>query len=687
MVSTVQTAASIKGQSRSSNTSRKSKFRPEIQGLRSLAVLMVVSYHVWFGRVSGGVDVFLLVSAFLMTLQFTSRYEQGRPMDLLRHWLHLFRRLIPATVVVLLGTLAAIFVVLPKTRWAALVDQVWASLFYVQNWLLQREAVNYYAADHSQASPLQHFWSLSIQGQVFILWPVIFALVALACKKYRLRYRIALLYVFGLVFAVSLTYSVIATATDQTTAYFDTFARLWEFAVGTLVALILPALRFSKPVRVMMGWVGILAMLSCGIVLQVQTAFPGFVALWPTLAAACVIVAGQTGSRFGVDRILSSKPLVRLGDNSYALYLWHWPLLVISLIWTGKDQAGWLSGTVIIAAALVLAFLTTKFVEKPLREWKWPEVNRRRAAIATVACLAVAVVPLLAFNVQQYVSAKIAMDQAEKDNPGAAALVPGYVNEVSPKAALLPTPEKLPQDWASLSGQCTGDLKPASKVLQPGCGQNNQAAGSARTILALGDSHAQQWLAALAPLAEQEQWRLYHLLLGGCPFTVDTSGLNSECKEFDDAVRQQIDEHPPSAVFLVGTAAVPSSPDEKLTVGFEDTVKMLTDKGISVIAVRDNPRFDFNMADCVAVKGQHSPDCNPGEAQLLAPQNPLASLQGKYVGLSVLDMTDLICNGSECPGVVGNTFVYLDNNHLSKTYVASMVPMFRDRWLAATGWS
>jgi hypothetical protein len=294
---------------------------------------------------------------------------------------------------------------------------------------------------------------------------------------------------------------------------------------------------------------------------------------------------------------------------------------------------------------------------------------------------------LLGFTVQQNVAAKIAMDQAQKDNPGAAALVPGYVNEVGANAVLLPTAEKLAQDWANLPSKCAGDLVPASKLLQGVCGQNDQSADSDRTILVVGDSHAEQWLAALAPMADQQQWRAYQLLLGGCPFTVDTSGLNAQCKTFDDAVLQQIDQHPPSAVFLVGTAASPSSPDEQLTVGFEDTVKVLTGKGIDVIAVRDNPRFDFNMADCVAVKGQHSPDCNPGEAQLLAPENPLASLQGKYPGLSILDMTDLICNGGECPGVVGNTFVYLDNNHLSKTYVATMAPMFKERWLAATGWS
>ena len=169
---------------RASGPVAKSKFRPEIQGLRSLAVLMVVSYHIWIGRVSGGVDVFLLISAFLMTLQFTGRYKQGRPMDLLRHWLHLFRRLLPAVVVVLLATLAATFTFLPPTRWVEVVHQAWASLFYFENWLLQGLAVNYYATDHSLASPLQHFWSLSIQGQVFILWPVIFATVAVLCRRF-----------------------------------------------------------------------------------------------------------------------------------------------------------------------------------------------------------------------------------------------------------------------------------------------------------------------------------------------------------------------------------------------------------------------------------------------------------------------------------------------------------------------
>ncbi|MFJ5954800.1 acyltransferase family protein [Paenarthrobacter sp. NPDC092416] len=671
---------------RASGPVAKSKFRPEIQGLRSLAVLMVVSYHIWIGRVSGGVDVFLLISAFLMTLQFTGRYKQRRPMDLLRHWLHLFRRLLPAVVVVLLGTLAATFAFLPPTRWVEVVHQAWASLFYFENWLLQTLAVNYYATDHSLASPVQHFWSLSIQGQVFIMWPVIFATMAVICRKFDLRYRASLAYIFAIIFVASLTYSIIFTANNQAVAYFDTFARLWEFALGTLVALILPALDFSKPVRIVMGWVGVAAMLSCGVLLQVQTAFPGFVALWPTLAAVAVIAAGQTGSRFGVDRILSSKFLVRLGDNSYALYLWHWPILVIALAWSGKDHAGWLSGSVIVAVSLGLAFLTTKYVEKPFREWKWPEMKRRRAAISIAVCVAVACAPLVGFQYKQYLDQKAAEAQAFNDNPGAHALLPGYVDLVGDGAKTLPTAEQLPEDWAHLPNSCEGGSRPDNDLLQKNCQQNDVGADATKSVVVLGDSHAQQWLAAVGPLAEEEHWKVTALLLGGCHFMPENPDASDECDDFNAAALKYVSANPPDAVFMVGTMASPSSPDEQLVYGFEQTVSNFNDLGIQVVAIRDNPRYSYNVTECALAKGVDSGDCKSDQADVIPAESPFAAVSGVFGNASFLDMTDLLCDGTQCPSVVGNVFVYLDDNHLSKTYVTSMGEMFDERWFAATGW-
>lgn len=182
--------------SQQSNSTRK--FRPEVQGLRAIAVLMVVSYHVWFGRISGGVDIFLLISSFLLTGQFTRKLETGRALDLFKYWAHLFKRLLPMIVLTLLASLLGVYLLLPETVWTSMFGQTWASLLYYQNWFLASEAVDYYAADHSAASPLQHFWSLSIQGQIFILWPLVFAVAALVSRKAKLKIRpLLILYLVG----------------------------------------------------------------------------------------------------------------------------------------------------------------------------------------------------------------------------------------------------------------------------------------------------------------------------------------------------------------------------------------------------------------------------------------------------------------------------------------------------------
>lgn len=388
------------------STTAECTFRPEVQGLRALAVLMVATYHIWLGRVSGGVDVFLLISAFLLTLSFTRKLEGGRPLRLLQHWLHVFKRLLPAVVVVLLGVLTATWAFVPQSRWPDVLAEAWASLLYRQNWQLADSAVDYYAQNHSGASPLQHFWSLSIQGQVFILWPLIFAAVALLQPflakvlpgRKAVGHRSLLLMAFGAVFVASLVYSIDQTANNQSYAYFDTRTRLWEFALGSLLALALPYLKPGRKLRVVLGWGGLAAMLSCGLVLTVDRSFPGFVALWPTLAAAAVIVAGQSGSRIGADRFLASRPLVMVGDNSYALYLWHWPVLVFFLLVTETATPNLLQGLAIMAVSMILAVATTRFVERPMRRWEWPNVRSWRAAVVIASCGALLALPVTAWQ-------------------------------------------------------------------------------------------------------------------------------------------------------------------------------------------------------------------------------------------------------------------------------------------------
>ena len=256
----------------------------------------------------------------------------------------------------------------------------------------------------------------------------------------RVSYAALLAAAFGAIFVASLVFSIEQTATNQSYAYFDTRTRLWEFALGSLLALALPHLKPGKMLRVVLGWTGLAAMLSCGLLLTVDRSFPGFIALWPTLAAAAIIVAGQSGSRFGVDRFLTWKPLVALGDNSYALYLWHWPLLVLALAATGITAPNLVQGLAIVAASIVLAVLTTRFVEKPLREWHWPQRRAWRTAVVIAACGALLAGPVSVWQSKMMADEAAAAAQPKELTPGAAALKPENAGKPTPEAKIIPAP-------------------------------------------------------------------------------------------------------------------------------------------------------------------------------------------------------------------------------------------------------
>jgi peptidoglycan/LPS O-acetylase OafA/YrhL len=654
---------------------------------------MVVAYHVWLGRVSGGVDIFLLISAFLLTLSFVRKAESGSPFKLLAHWLHLFKRLLPAAVVVILGVLAGTWLILPQGRWPQILDQAWASLLYSQNWLLADTAVDYYAQDHAGASPLQHFWSLSIQGQVFILWPLVFAGTAALLQLLRrmpgtgrLTYRGLLALVFGTVFAASLAYSVEQTATNQAYAYFDTRTRLWEFALGSLLALALPYLKPARAVRVVMGWAGLAGMVSCGLLLTVDRSFPGFVALWPTVSAAAIIVAGQTGSRFGVDRFLSSRPAVVLGDNSYALYLWHWPVLVLALAATGVEAPNLMQGLAIVGASIALAVLTTRFVEKPLRDWHWPKLRAWRTAVVIAACGAVLAGPVAVWQTTLTAEETATAAQPRELTPGAAALSPENAGQPAPQAKIIPGPSALDNDWAGIHAPCIGLNATADPILE-GCRQDVPAEGATRKIVVLGDSHSQQYLGALAPIAEARGWELVTLLMPACRFGAESDTRNAECNAYNRAASAYVLEHRPDAVFTVASLTHEEAPFETEVPGYLDGVRPFTEAGIEVVGIRDNPRFTFNMPECVQRNGADAPECNPPLSESLVDPSPLESYRGQLEGLHLMDMSDFICARGVCPAVVGNVYVYKDDNHLTRTYVESMLPMFEQRLLAATGWS
>lgn len=271
------------------------KYRPELQGLRALAAVLVVVYHVWLGRISGGVDVFFLISGFLITGQLFRAAGRGR-IEFRPMWGRMIKRLFPAALTVLLAVVGLSILLLPQDRWFQTIKEVFASALYVENWRLAADSVDYFA-QHNTASVVQHYWSLSIQGQFYVVWPLLVAVVAFAAVRLRRSLRATLAGTLAALFAVSLAYSVHLTTVNQPLAYFHSLTRVWEFALGGLLALGIDAIVLPRWSRVLAGWLGVAGLVVCGIVLDVGSVFPGYAALWPTVAAALVILAGATGSR------------------------------------------------------------------------------------------------------------------------------------------------------------------------------------------------------------------------------------------------------------------------------------------------------------------------------------------------------------------------------------------------------
>lgn len=350
------------------------RFRGEIEGLRAVAALLVAVYHVWFGRVSGGVDVFFVVAGFMVTATLLGHLERTGRIDVGRYLGRLCKRLLPNALLVLTVVALATTFLIPSTRRDEVFTEIGASALYYENWELAARSVDYLQRGYTN-SPVQHFWAMSIQGQFYLIWLVLFVLALRVGSPTTARRRIAV--VMAVLTAGSLAFSVWFTWVNQPVAYFHTGARVWEFGGGGLLALSAPWWpALSRRWSLLLGWVGLVAILSCGALLGVGTSFPGWIALWPVTGAGLILLVGHTDSRWSASTLLSSRPLVRLGSISYALYLRHWPLLVFVLVLTRQDRVGMLGGFGVILVAIALSCASTYLVERPVRSLS---VERRSA--------------------------------------------------------------------------------------------------------------------------------------------------------------------------------------------------------------------------------------------------------------------------------------------------------------------
>lgn len=679
------------------------RFIPEVQGLRTLALLLVVTFHIWFGRVSGGVDVFLLVSAFLLTRSLTVRAEEGNPARPLETILRRFARLLPVAAAVIVLTVLASWLLMPRHTWAATHWDALASLFYLENWHLIALQVDYYAGSHAATSLFQHFWSLSVQGQIFILWPLLHVFGGWLAQRTDKPVRRVLLWLFGGVFTASFVCSVWLTAVDQQVAYFDTFARTWEFAAGSLLALALPWLRLGARARAILGWLGVALLVTCGMILPVDSTFPGFAALWPVAAALLVVLAAGAPTRFGADRLLTQRWFSGIGGYTYALYLVHWPVLLLYRHVTGQDALGLVDGFVIMLLSAAISVVLVHLVERPAAKWlqartQEPAPRIRRARLAPAAlvavCLVLGTVLTGGGELVRNAATKAEAAQAEaalggetvtpEPTPTQDDLSPGWdpvllelgaeAPELPAVADPLPGAANIEYQWVGEGNHCTEHITPPGT---DGICWEAEVDPEAATVLFVGNSHTQQFAELGYAAAEIAGAPNVRIQAGpGCAFREGDDEVEDACGKTWRAALEYVTAEHPEVVVLLGTMSQFGTADEPMTgvPGWVEKIRAASPE-TEVVVLRDSPRFEVPPYNCALVNGWDATDC-----QSPAPASVDAAFiaEVEAAGATWVDLNPYICPEGICRPQVGEVVVWFDDNHLSAAFVHTLAQHFAD---------
>lgn len=649
------------------------RFRPEIQGLRAVAVLLVLVYHLDPALLPGGyvgVDVFFVISGFLITSLLYREAAEGR-VWIARFYVRRVRRLLPAATTVLLVTGAAAFFVLPVTRLADTAWQLVASAAYVENLYLARQAVDYLAAD-APPSPVQHFWSLSVEEQFYLVWPLLFVVWTLARRRRRAGVR-TLAAVLGSVLVLSLACSVLLTAQEAASAYFWPATRAWELAVGGLLAIGLAHGGLPERWRVPLGWLGLAAIALSALAYDDATPFPGWAALLPVLGSAGVIAAESSPERLAVSRLLETAPARWVGDVSYSLYLWHWPLIVFALVLTGRSGLGPVAAVLVAAASLLLAWATKVWVEDPVRDRGLVRRGRSALAVAVAGAVTVAAVGGAVYTRADQ-EGSVPFDPRVHTGPAALGQAPqGHPPYPSPVDAEDDVPALYERDCQASH---------SDTVPEDPCVYGPEDADE--DVAVLGDSHSAQWVTALEGIAEQRGWRVHVYTKSSCAFT-DTvvrgpdGGEYTACRDWNRAVVGQLRElRPDLVVTSSSTASAPArevSPEEDLASMAEGMVRLWEEVAAvsgEVVAIRDTPRARRDVVECVAANTEDPAVCERPEPEALADPDAQEEAARSFDRVHLIDLTDRFCADGRCPAVIGNVMVYRDAGHVTSTYIGML---------------
>lgn len=661
--------------------------RPEIQALRALAVSLVVAWHLWPQDVPGGfagVDVFFVISGYLITSLLLREVEATGRVSLRGFWARRARRILPAALTVIACCAAATALLVPLTEWQQFFGDFRASALYAQNWHLAAAAVDYFHADDAP-SPVQHFWSLAVEEQFYLVWP---ALVLLARRRAAIA-GVALALTLG-----SLAYSIAHTAAHPADAYFATTTRGWELGAGALLALVPAA---PRP-RLAPALAGLLAIGVAAGACSTGTPFPGIAAALPVLGAVAVIRAGD------VLPPLRARAVQRVGDLSYAIYLWHWPLVVLAPYALGHalDTSTRLA---IVMLTLLLSLFSKRLIEDPVRFSRRLTAHGGRLTFAGALAASLAVLALAGMGTG-HVRAEVrqaaqATQKTLAHKPkcfGAAARAPHRTCAVGTLSrTVVPTPVQAPKM----------DNAPCALVESRGrirvCAFGAAAAPGVRTVALIGDSHASHWRSAMAVLVKDKGWRGLSITHTSCPYSAATAVIDepgrTECVQWKQQLSAWLKQHPEvDTVFFGahtgGAVVVPRgrTPWSAQVNGYVNAWKALPRSVAHIMVFRDTPKMRSATMDCVQTALDHHRDAGQACAQPRAralqrdPEAVAAAHWGGRDGVRahLIDVTRHICDASRCFPVVGGALVFKDIHHLTSVFAESLGP-YVERQVTAAG--
>lgn len=650
-------------------------FRADIQGLRALAVVLVLLDHARVPLVAGGfigVDIFFVISGFLISGHLVASLKQSGRIDFPRFYSARARRILPAALATIIATAVAGFFVVSPLRGTQILPDAIASALYVPNILFAVRETDYLAG--TAPSPFQHFWSLGVEEQFYIVWPLLL-LGAFMLFRRSPRWLMAAI---AIVTAASFLASVITTADTPSLAFFSPHTRAWEFGVGALVAGASSLLsRVPGILSRLLSWTGLAILLYAAGSFTADVAYPGSAALLPVLGTALVIGFGEKSASRGAGAVLSLRPVQFIGAISYSLYLVHWPILV--LVDERLDPAEALPvpiGLGLVAVSIPVAWLMYRFVETPFRV----DRGRIRTVLAVSGASSLLLVASLfgggaIASALPLTSARSVPDQPVAQLPAGTPFVP---------ANITPTLYAAVDDTGAIYTDECQQGREGSAVLSCTFG----AVDSTRTIALFGDSHAGRWFPALENVATNLGFRLETFTKSGCRSEETSTAWNSSdddsCSRWRNDTVAKLNDSPPDVIVLANH--LPPSPDQNAEIqrgrwakGLSEVRDRLPASSL-VVTIADSPQFETSPVLCLASHLDDADACAIPRATALNP-----SIRGAQTdaaaknGAVVIDLTDYLCNAATCPAVIGSTLVYSDEHHLTATFSRELAPVLQQQ--------